>query len=253
VAATNNSRVGDQAVELLWGPRPAPTRGPKPAFSIERIAQAAIKVADADGLAAVSMQRVAAELGFTKMAMYRYVPGKAELVALMVDTAAGEPPMLDGVSGGWRAQLDQWARQLLALLQRHPWLLDATVGPRIMGPNELGWMERAVAALDATGLDGAERMDAVVVIVGHVRTIAQQSRTATGTPQDGPEEQLGTVIAELMRTHGDRYPAITAALGSATRHSQQDNALEFGLDRIFDGLGVLIAERSGTDNEGTER
>jgi AcrR family transcriptional regulator len=251
VAATKNSRFGEQAgtVELLWGPRPQPARGPKPALSIERIAQAAIKVADADGLSAVSMQRVAGELGFTKMALYRYVPGKAELIALMVDTAAGAPPLLDGGSGDWREQLGEWARRLLAVLQRHPWLLDATVGPRIMGPNELGWLEHAVAALDGTGLDGGERMDAVVVIVGHVRTIAQQSRTATGPPQHKPEEQLGTVIAELLRTHGDRYPALTAALASASRHGSQDKALEFGLERIFDGLGVLIAQRSGTDSD----
>ena len=192
--ATNNSRFGEQAgtIELLWGPRPQPTRGPKPALSIDRIAQAAIAVADAEGLAGVSMQRVAAELGVTKMALYRYVPGKADLIALMVDTAGDPPPVLDGEADGWRAQLGHWARRLLAVFQRHPWLLDATVGPRIMGPNELGWLEQAVAALEGTGLDGGERMDAVVVILGHVRTIAQQSRTPTGPPQDHPEQQPGT-------------------------------------------------------------
>jgi AcrR family transcriptional regulator len=248
VAATKDSRLRAQAstIELLWEPRPQPTRGPKPALSIDRIAQAAIEVADADGLAAVSMQRIAAELGFTKMAMYRYVPGKAELIALMVDTAAGAPPRLDDRSGGWRAQLDHWARRLFALLQRHPWLLDATVGPRIMGPNELGWLEHAIAALDGTGLDGGERMDAVVVILGHVRTIAEQSRTPAGTPPY-PEEQLGTIIARLLRTHGDHYPALTTALTSASSHGRQDSALDFGLERIFDGLAVLITQRSGTD------
>jgi AcrR family transcriptional regulator len=255
VAATKDSRFGEQAdtVELLWGPRPQPTRGPKPALSIERIAQAAIEVADADGLGAVSMQRIADELGFTKMALYRYVPGKAALIALMVDTAAREPPVLDSRSGGWQAQLDHWARRLLAVLQRHPWLLDATVGPRIMGPNELRWLEHAVAALDGTGLDGSERIDAVVVILGHVRTIAQQSRTATDPPQHHPEEQLDTIIAELLRTHGDRYPAVTAAMASATGQGSQDRALGFGLERIFDGLGVLIAQRSGTDKDGMKQ
>jgi AcrR family transcriptional regulator len=246
VAATKDGRLGEKAgtVELLWGPRARPSRGPKPALSIDRIAQAGIEVADAEGLAAVSMQRVAVDLGFTKMALYRYVPGKAELIALMVDTAAGAPPLLDGGSGGWRAQLDQWARRLLAVLQRHPWLLDATVGPRIMGPNELGWLERAVTALDGTGLDGGEQLDAVVVILGHVRTIAQQSRTPMGTPQHDPEEQLGSVIAELLRSQGDRYPALIAALASASGRGSQGTALDFGLERIFDGLGVLITQRS---------
>jgi AcrR family transcriptional regulator len=246
VATTNYRRFGKQAgtIELLWGPRSQPTRGRRPALSIQRIAQAAIKVADADGLAAVSMQRIADDLGFTKMAMYRYVPGKAELVALMVDTAAGPPPELDREADGWRAQLGHWARRLHELLQRHPWLLDATVGPRIMGPNELGWLERAVTALDGTGLDGGEQLDAVVVILGHVRTIAQQSRTPMGTPQHDPEEQLGSVIAELLRSQGDRYPALIAALASASGRDSQGTALDFGLERIFDGLGVLITQRS---------
>lgn len=250
MATTNDSRFGRQAgtVELLWGPRPQPTRGPKPALSIERIAQAAIAVADAEGLAAVSMQRVAAELGVTKMALYRYVPGKAELIALMVDTAGDLPPLLDGEADGWRAQLGHWARRLLAVFRRHPWLLEATVGARILGPHELGWLEQAVAALDGTGLDGGERMDAVVVILGHVRTIAQQTQAPPGPPQDHPEQQLGTILAELLATHGDRYPAVTAALASASRPGSPDDALEFGLDRIFDGLGVLIAQRSGTDS-----
>jgi AcrR family transcriptional regulator len=254
VATTNSSGVQDQAatLALLWGPRPQPTRGPKPTLTIDRIAQAGIRVADADGLAAVSMQRVAGGLGVTKMALYRYVPGKAELIALMVDTAAGQPPRLDRGAGGWRAQLDHWARRLLELLQRHPWLLDATIGPRIMGPNELGWLEQAVAALDGTGLDGGERMDAVVVILGHVRTIAQQSRTPTGPPHR-PEQQLGTVIAELLATHGDRYPALTAALASTPGHALPDAALDFGLDRIFDGLSVLIAQRSGTDKDASKQ
>jgi AcrR family transcriptional regulator len=248
VVAAGDSRSGERAgiVELLWGPREAPSRGPKPALNLEGIARAAIEVADAEGLAAVTMQRVAAELGFTKMALYRYVPGKAELVALMVDTASGPPPDLGGGPGGWRARLGHWARQLLAVLQCHPWLLDATVGPRVMGPNELGWLEQAVAALDGTGLDGGERVDAVVVIVGHVRTIAQQSRTPTGPRRPDPEEQLGSVIAELLRTHGARYPALSAAMTSAAGHDAPDDALEFGLERIFDGLGALMARRSGS-------
>jgi AcrR family transcriptional regulator len=255
VATTNNSRFGEQAgtMELLWGPRPQPTRGPKPALSIDRIAQAAIAVADAEGLAAVSMQRVAAELGVTKMALYRYVPGKADLIALMVDTAGDPPPLLDGEADGWRAQLGHWARRLLALYQRHPWLLEATVGPRIMGPNEFGWLEQAVAALDGTGLDGGEQMDAVVVILGHVRTIAQQSQAPPGPPQDQPEQQFGTVIAELLAAHGDRYPAVATALASASRPGSPDRALEFGLERIFDGLGVLIAQRARTDKHGRKQ
>lgn len=93
VGSNGANTFGDQAgcVEVLWGPGPRPTRGPKPALSLERIARAGIEAADSDGLAAISMQRVAERLGFTKMSLYRYVPGKAELIALMTDTAIGAP------------------------------------------------------------------------------------------------------------------------------------------------------------------
>ena len=119
------------------------------------------------------MERVATELGFTKMSLYRYLPGKAELVALMVERAIGEPPELG--TGDWRVALQQWAQQLLAAYLRHPWVLEATVGPRPIGPNELGWMECAVAAMAGTGLTGAERLDAVAVLAGHARMIAPQA------------------------------------------------------------------------------
>ncbi|MFC7761642.1 TetR/AcrR family transcriptional regulator [Catellatospora bangladeshensis] len=114
--------------DFLWAVRAQPTRGPKPALTLDRIAEAAVAVADAEGLAAVSMQRVAADLGFTKMSLYRYLPGKAELVALMVEHAVGAPPELDPAD--WRTALRDWAHHLLAAYVRHPWALEATVGPR---------------------------------------------------------------------------------------------------------------------------
>jgi AcrR family transcriptional regulator len=231
-----------QTARLLWGPHPKPSRGPKPTLSLDRIAQAGAEIADAEGLAAVSMQRVAGLLDVTKMALYRYVPGKAELVALMVETAIGEAPPPNGTRRDWREQLGDWARQLVTVLHRHPWLLDATVGPRVMGPRELAWMEQALAALDDTGFSGAERMDAVVLLAGHVRGIAQQARAAG--PAGNPEAQLSVTLGELMQAHGKHYPALTAALASATQHGGQDQALEFGLQRILDGLGLLIAQRS---------
>ncbi|PKT73437.1 hypothetical protein CW362_08825 [Streptomyces populi] len=150
------------------------------------------------------MQRVAARPGVTKMALYRYVPGKAELVALMVDAAIGPCP--EARRGGWREQLEEWASQLFAVFRQHSWALDATVGPRVMGPAELSWLERAVSALDGTGLSGTERMDAAVLLVGHVRGITQHARAAG--PADDPEAQLGSILGELMRTHGERFPAL---------------------------------------------
>ncbi|MEV7526598.1 TetR/AcrR family transcriptional regulator C-terminal domain-containing protein [Streptomyces sp. NPDC091371] len=248
------------AVRLLWGPRPPekPARGPRRGLTLEGIALAGVGIADAEGLGGVSMQRVAGELAVTKMALYRYVPGKAELVALMVEAAMPEPgagaPRGAGVAAGgaWRERLGAWARELLEGFRRHPWLLEATVGARVMGPRELGWMERALAALDGCGLSGAEAMDAVVLVSGHVRGIAEQERAAGRTAGadgegagGGPDAQLAVMLGEVMRVHGAEFPALGAALASVAEHGGQDQALEFGLERILDGLGLLVDRRVG--------
>ena len=119
---------------------------------MEKIAAAAVLVADSEGIESVSMQRVAESLDFTKMSLYRHMSGKADLIAVMVEYAVGEPPDLSRVKGGWRARLERWARALSTSWEEHPWLPGVTVGARAMGPRETGWVESAVAALDGTPL-----------------------------------------------------------------------------------------------------
>ncbi|MDH6139676.1 MULTISPECIES: TetR/AcrR family transcriptional regulator [Kitasatospora] len=225
------------AMRLLWGPPPKPTRGPKPALSLTGIAEAGIEIADSQGLAALSMQRLAGALGYTKMSLYRYVPGKAELIALMVEQAMGEPPA--SREADWRGQLGDWARRLYAVFAHHPWLLDATVGPRPIGPAEVSWMERGVSALAHTRLTGAEQLDALALLAGHARGIAVQARASAQ-----PESQLTAVLGELMTTQRDRFPAVATAMASVAESGGQNQALEFGLDRILAGLDALIAERA---------
>ncbi|MFF5707125.1 TetR/AcrR family transcriptional regulator [Streptomyces sp. NPDC012794] len=235
------------AVRLLWGPPVTPARGPRRGLTLEQIAGAGVQIADGEGLGGVSMQRVAGELGVTKMALYRYVPGKAEAVALMVEAALPDPARgldaaLAAAGDGWRERLGAWARELLAGFRAHPWLLDAMVGARAMGPREVGWLERALAALEGCGLSGAEAMDAVVLVAGHVRGIAEQERATGGA--GGPDEELGAVFGEVVRMRGEEYPALAGALASVAEHGGQDQALEFGLERIFDGLGLLVERRA---------
>ncbi|MFH7597503.1 TetR/AcrR family transcriptional regulator C-terminal domain-containing protein [Streptomyces racemochromogenes] len=237
------------AVRLLWGPPVTPARGPRRGLTLEQIAEAGVGIADADGLGGVSMQGVAGELGVTKMALYRYVPGKAELVALMVEAALPDPAegldaALARARGGWREALGVWARELLSGYRAHPWLLDATVGARALGPTEVGWLERALAALAGCGLTGAEAMDVVVLVTGHVRGIAGQER-ASGGGAGGVDAELGAVLAQVVRERGEAYPALTVALGSLAEHGGQDQGLEFGLERILDGVGMLVERRGG--------
>ena len=220
-------------VDLLWdGPSPR-TRGPKGALTLDQIADAAIAVADAEGLAAVSMQRVAADLGYTKMSLYRYLPGKAELIAVMVERGLGVPP--DRAGGDWRVRLTAWCRAIRERYAAHPWAVEATMRPRPVGPHEMAWMERAVSVLPA-GLTGTERLDTVAVLALHARTMAAQAANA---PQ---EAEFAAAIGAALTRHADRFPAVAAAMADAAG-GDQDQAFGYGIARILDGVEVLLRRR----------
>lgn len=254
--ATTDERSSDHeaaTAELLWRGRDLPTRGPKRALDLDVIAETAVRIADADGLAAVSMQRVARELDFTKMALYRYVTGKSELTAIMIEAAVGSPPDLDTVPGGWRPRITEIARQISVAWEQHPWLPWATIGDRVMGPREVGWTECAVAAFDGTPLDGAERLDAAFIVFGHIRNT--QSMTTAGTQPWKSDRQFDPTLRDLVPDYAERFPALTAATASATTATaagdraglddgfRGDGSRVFGLRCILDGLEVLITSR----------
>jgi AcrR family transcriptional regulator len=231
-------------LDLLWGTGQRPRRGPKPSLSLERIVAEAIALTDAQGLASLSMNHLAERLGCAKMALYRYVPGKAELVALMVDTALGDPPPppADAAPGEqpWRAVLRLWAMTIFGRYRAHPWAIEATAGARPVGPHEMSWLETALAALAGTGLTGAERLDTVVLLNGHVRSLVQ----VTSARPESAEQDVARQAAEVPPTHADRYPQVRAAFSDSSQPAGRDNALHFGIDRILDGLAALIAARS---------
>ncbi|TDD61857.1 TetR/AcrR family transcriptional regulator [Kribbella antibiotica] len=227
--------------ELLWGSTPVPSRGPKPAVTLTGIAEAAIRIADAEGLDAVSMQRVADDLPVTKMALYRYLPGKAELIAVMTDLAMGTPP--ERPEQPWRETLHTWSMDLYDGFSRHPWLLLSTVGQRPIGPNEMSWIDRGIRALTGSGLSGSEQLDTIVVLTGHVRTLALQTTTMPGGRAGLTEEALLSSFTAMLTDHADRYPSLATALQTAEPDNQ---GLQFGLERILDGLELLITSRKGS-------
>lgn len=225
------------AIELLWTPQAAPRRGPKPGLTLATIAKAGIDVADADGLAAVTMQRVAETLGVTKMALYRYVQRKTQLVALMTDTGLGAPTPPDPADD-WRTKLHSWAHAIVERFVRHPWAQETATGVRAIGPNEVAWLEQALAALEGTGLTGSEKLDVAATLSGHARAMAQQA-TASSHPEAGME----SAFAMLLRDREDQFPLLAAALQSAATDGGQDQAFDFGLARILDGVELLINAR----------
>jgi AcrR family transcriptional regulator len=182
------------------------------------------------------------------MALYRHVPGKAELVALMVDAGIGDPPRLQADTAPaaaapgeqpWRAILRLWATTIYDRYRAHPWAIEATAGVRPMGPNEMAWLETALAALAGTGLTGAERNDAVVLLNGHVRSLIQ----VTSAGQENPGQEIARQVGMVLSAHPDRYPQVLAAFSDTAPSARGDDALHFGIDRILDGLEAFIAAR----------
>lgn len=241
-------------VELLWGTQQRPKRGPKPALSLERIVEEAIALVDAEGLSGLSMQKLAERLGFTKMSLYRYVPGKEQLTALMVDIGLGPPPDLAAVQSDsdeqrWRVELRHWAEEIFERYQAHPWAIELVIGARPFGPNEMGWTEAALLAMAGTGLTGPERLDTIVLLNGHVRSLAQQLRGSDATELTELSEQFAAQFTEMMTAAGDRYPEVLAAFAEEAASTDKvsgggvGHALTFGIDRVLDGLAVYIADR----------
>jgi len=227
----------DAVTALLWR-RSAPARpGPKPRFSVEQIADTAIAIADEHGLDAVTMQSVAARLGTTKMALYRYVPGRVELEAVMLDRALGEPPST-AVGRDWRAALGAWAGGVHERAAAHPWSVELAQRPHVPGPRELLWYERGISAVVDLPLRGGEKLDTLVLLAGHVMSVVRQS---SGGPT--PEEDLARGLAPILAERADDYP-LTAAAFARTEATAPDDALRFGIERVVAGVGALVDARS---------
>ncbi|MFD5797356.1 TetR/AcrR family transcriptional regulator [Streptomyces diastatochromogenes] len=226
---------------LLWGEQEQPTRGPKPKLSPQGIAAAAVELADAEGLDAVSMSKVAGGFGVSAMALYRYVPGKNELVELMVEAVLAEGPDLSGVpEGDWRAGAREWTRQSARVYADHPWLLTATAMRRqVMGPRQLRWLDAALAALEPTGLGGAQRHQVFLLLIGLVRNQAQQLRDH----DEEHDREWNRLTGDLLARHADRFPALTRAVAEGAFDPAGTDPLDFGLDRILDGVEALTAVR----------
>jgi AcrR family transcriptional regulator len=223
----------------LSGSKPAPSRGPKATLTTAQIARAAIEIADLDGLAAVTMQRVAREVGVTTMALYRYFPGKAELMALMIDSA-GEPAARFGkASSPWGARLKLWAHGCLEIYREHPWFLEATTVRRTpMGPNELAWMEAALVMLAESGLETKERHHAFLTIIGHVRGHATFEQIRR---RNAPGRRWIRDLMRDLKQEGERFPELLKVLGSGAFGDEPGAAFDFGLDCILEGIRAHVA------------
>jgi AcrR family transcriptional regulator len=255
--ATEFTGTGDPArsMALLWrtgegGPRP----GPRPGLDVDRIVAAAVRLADADGLAALSMRRVAAGLGVGAMTLYTHVPGKGELVDLMLDGVLGEMyPDEDVVlRGGWRDRLEAVTRANWELFLRHPWTVHLATGRPPLGPGLMRKYELELRAVDGLGLSELQ-MDLVVTLLNgfvrgsvggvHERAAAEQ---ATGTTEEQWWRATEPYLARVFDV--ERYPT-AARVGPVAGEELQaayapERTFEFGLARLLDGIGALVEGRA---------
>ena len=253
---TEYSGRGDPArsLALLWRAKtqePSSRKG-KPELSVDRIVRVAIDVADAEGLTALSMRRVADALKVGTMSLYTYVPGKAELIDVMLDSVYGEPERPEEDTGGWRARLERVARQNWALYHRHPWMLQIATTRPVMGPHTIAKYDYELRAVAGIGLTDIEMDSVLSLVLGHVEGAARRAlESAQAEQQTGlSNEQWWSAHAPLLEKVFDasRYPTaarVGAAAGEAHGGAYEpEHAFEFGLQRVLDGIEVLIERRS---------
>jgi AcrR family transcriptional regulator len=234
------------SLQVLWTSKQHHRRGPRPALTLDAVVGAAIDIADADGLGAVSMSRVAERLGFTPMSLYRYVKSKDELLLLMAD-AANEAPPSPPATNDWREAIEQWARLVFATFRRHPWLLQVPVNGPPAGPSQLRWMEAGLQNLAGTGLHEGRKLQIIQLLHGYVRGEAQLSNDlAHPDPAESTAGQYGAIIRTV--TAPETHPALTRMLSSGLLDGpteyDEDIDFGFGLGTILDGVALLV-DREG--------
>ncbi|MFE6223658.1 MULTISPECIES: TetR/AcrR family transcriptional regulator [unclassified Streptomyces] len=238
------------SVEAVWGLRERPTKGPKPGLSQARIVAAAVELASAEGLAAVSMGRVAKELGVSTMSLYRHVSAKQELYVLMQEAATGAPPALFDAGVGWREGLERWAWAMREVYLRHLWLLRIPVSGPPATPHAVAWWEKALLALDGTGLDEGAKLGVVMLLGGFVKNdalLAVELAEAVEASGEGPEEAMRRYSSTLRRLVDPAvYPKVAQVIESGVMDHADgpDDEFRFGLARILDGVAALVEGRA---------
>lgn len=223
-----------------WGVAASTRRGPKPAHSVEEIIRVALRLADADGLEAVSLPRIARQIGVTTNALYRYVGSKDELLMLLYDAGCGPAPKLP-TGGGWRAAATAWVQALIGRYRRHPWLLDLPVRGAPVTPHLLQWTEALLSGLADAGLADRDKLGCAALLDGYARSTATLTRDLAASDRAPVQTRAVTdFLQPLLSERG--LPILAAMLASGEYRDSHEGIVDFGLDRILDGIDVLIRQ-----------
>jgi len=250
-----------RAVAISWGMVANPQRGPKRELSHERIVEAAIELADAEGIAAVTMSRVASALGFTTMALYRYVTSKDDLLELMLEATAGEVvagtdrALDDGRSGvgeaDWRAELRSFATQLRGVYLDHPWLGDVQASSALLlTPNNLAIADLAMRSMRGLPVSAQDKTGVLLLITNYVRASSLLERDVRANDQD-QTSIAAELIKELVtpQRFPDLAPMVSSGVylpGSADEEKGDVDEFGFGVEIILGGVAAY-ATQSATE------
>ena len=260
---TERSGAGDPArtLRLLWRSTvsTSPRNGPPQGLSVDAVVAAATRLADAEGLEALSMRRLANELDVAAMTLYTYVPGKAELLDVMLDAAYAGMPRADTSGQPWRPRLTVIAGENKALLGAHPWAATVCTIRPPLGPGAIAKYEHELSALDGVGLGDVDMDAALTYLLSFVQACARAAADSRATRRESAmsDEQWWSINAPLLAHVLDEraYPTavrVGAAAGAAHGSTYDpEHAYEFGLQRVLDGLDVLI--ESTADRPRTRR
>ncbi|MET7134785.1 TetR/AcrR family transcriptional regulator [Cellulosimicrobium sp. MI9406] len=231
---------------LLWDPPAPATRGRKPRLTLDDVVRAGIAVAQEGGLDALSMRRVATELGVGAMSLYTYVPGRTELVDLMIDRAYAELD-LPAAGAPWRPALAQYAHELWNLYLRHPWILQTNMWRAPLAPHVLDAQEAGLRTIVDTGLSELQVVDTLGLVDNYVQglaraTIAERTeRDATGVGNDEYWTTLGSFWEDWFDV--ERYPVMTRVYVAGGFDAPQ-GPFDASLDRLLDAVELAIDSAS---------
>ncbi len=245
-----------RTLDLLWrrtAPEAPARRGPKQGRSVDELIDTAVELADAEGLDAVSMRRVAQALGVVPMTLYTYVPDKSTLLDLMLDHVYLCMTRADFAGQPWRRRLVAVAEDNRKLYVQHPWAAELSRGRPPLGPGQMTKYEHELRAFDGLGLDELETDAALTYLLGFVQASARAAADAHAAVRDSAQTdaQWWEVNGPLLEQVFDAaaYPTaarIGAVAGEALGAAYNPcHAYQFGLERVLDGLGVLIEQRAG--------
>jgi AcrR family transcriptional regulator len=236
--------VADEEYVNIWMRPEQATRGPKPAYSRAQIAEAAVRIADEEGLEAATMRRIAAEIGAGAMSLYRYVPSRDDLIMLMADLLMGEIDVAGLPSGDWRADLTRYANEVRSMWLRHPWIATVHRSLHSFGPNQLLLIERVMGVLDAH-ISVDENLVLMSILNGYVESVARDEVTAAEEVRRSglsETEWLGRTYPYVQQLlESGNYPIFTKiALEARQPRLAPGDQFRYGLERVLDCVAAAI-------------